>query len=142
MTVVFTNTASGTISDWVWNFGNGTIITNTTSGAVTNIYATAGSYTVTLTVIGPGGSATNTVANYIVASPTPKIISSASNGQIMFTGKNCPAGVKYRILNSTSVIASLASWKPVYTNTFASNGTFSYTNTVGNGDLFFVLVSP
>ncbi len=142
LTVVFTNTASGTISDWVWNFGNGTIITNTTGGDVTNTYAGAGDYTVTLTVYGPGGSATNTVANFIVTSPKPTITSTASNGQLVFSGVNCPVGVKYRILKSISVVTPLPNWTPVYTNTFASNGTFSYTNSVGGGNAFFVLVSP
>ncbi|HEY1786643.1 MAG TPA: PKD domain-containing protein [Verrucomicrobiae bacterium] len=142
LTVVFTNTASGTITDWVWNFGNGTIITNTTGGGVTNTYATAGNYTVTLTVYGPGGTATNTVANFIVASPKPKINLMASSGQIVFSGTNCPVGVKYRILSSTNLLTVLPGWKPVYTNTFASNGAFSYTNTVGSGKAYFILVSP
>ena len=142
LTVVFTNTASGTITDWVWNFGNGTIITNTTGGDVTNTYAAAGDYTVTLTVYGPGGSATNVVANFIVASPTPKISLTAANGQVVFSGTNCPAGVQYRILSSSNVSTALSNWKPVYTNTFANNGNFAYTNSDAGGNAYFIMVSP
>lgn len=142
LTVVFTNTASGTITDWVWNFGNGTIITNTTGGDVTNTYATAGDYTVTLTVYGPGGSATNVVANYILTSPKPNISLTAANGQVVFSGTNCPVGVRYRILSSTNLLTATANWKPVYTNTFANNGSFAYTNPATGGNAYFIMVSP
>lgn len=142
LTVVFSDSTSGSATNWVWNFGNGVIITNTTAGNVTNTYATAGTYTVTLTVYGPGGSTTYTVANYIVTSPTPKISLTSSNGKLVFSGANCPGGVQYRILTSTNILAALPGWKPVYTNTFANNGTFSYTNNVGSGNAFYIMVSP
>jgi PKD repeat protein len=143
LTVVFTNTASGGgITNWVWNFGNGTMITNTTAANVTNTYATAGSYTVTLTVYNPGGSSSVTVANFIVASPTPKVTLTAANGQIVLSGTNCPAGVQYRFLTSSNLLTVLSNWKPIFTNTFGSNGTFAYTNTIGKTNSFFILVSP
>ena len=141
LTVVFTNSASGSITNWVWNFGNGTIITNSTGGNVTNTYSVAGSYTVTLTVYGPGGSSTDTVANFIVTSPTPKINWSFSNNSLILSGTNCPVGVKYRVLTSTNLTVATG-WKPIYTNTFASNGTFSYTNNIGSTNSFFIMVSP
>jgi len=142
LTVVFTNTASGSITNWVWNFGNGTIITNTTGGNVTNTFAAGGSYTVTLIVNGPGGSSTNIVANYIVTSATPTIRSTFANNLLMITGTNCPAGVQYRILNTTNVALAIASWTPVWTNTFLSNSSFAYTNTLTKTAGFFKLVSP
>jgi PKD repeat protein len=142
LTVVFSDSTSGSATNWIWNFGNGIIITNTTGGNVTNTYAASGSYTVTLTVNGPGGSGTDTIANFIVALPTPKISLKASSGNIVFSGTNCPPGVQYRILTSTNLLTTLASWKPVFTNQFASGGTFSYTNSVGSGHSYFILVSP
>jgi len=36
----------------------------------------------------------------------------------------------------------VASWQPVATNNFLSNGTFSYTNSTVNPAAFFRLVSP
>lgn len=142
LTVVFTNSTSGGITNWVWNFGNGTTITNTTGGSVTNIYTTAGSYTVTLTVYGLGGSSTETIANFIVTSPKPKIILATPSGKVVLNGSNCPSGVQYRILTSTNLTTTLPNWKPIYTNTFASNGTFSYTNSIGGTNTFFIMVSP
>ena len=74
LTVIFTNSATGSITNWVWNFGNGTIITNTTGGIVTNTFAAGGTYTVILTVRGAGeGPAAVTNTSFIVASPKPKI---------------------------------------------------------------------
>jgi PKD repeat protein len=143
LTVVFTNTASGGgITNWVWNFGNGTMITNSTAANVTNTYLAAGSYTVTLTVYSPAGSSSVTVANFIVASPTPKVTLTAANGQIVLSGTNCPAGVQYRFLTTTNVMTVLSNWKPIFTNTFGSNGTFAYTNIIGKTNSFFILVSP
>jgi hypothetical protein len=142
--VVFTNTASGTITSWVWNFGNGTIITNATGNAVTNTYSTGGDFTVTLIVNGPGGSSTDVLANFIVASPTPTLaVANSSGGKFVLYGTNAPVGVRYRILTATNVTLALASWTPVFTNNFLSNGSFSYTNTAPtNGAAFFKLVSP
>ena len=51
-TVTFTDASTGSITNWVWSFGDGHSATNTTSVNVTNTYAAAGSYTVGLTVTG------------------------------------------------------------------------------------------
>jgi PKD repeat protein len=142
LTAVFTNSATGSITNWVWNFGNGTIITNTTAVSVTNTYSGIGDYNVTLTVYGPNGSSTLTVTNLIVTSPVPKIGTSLSSGKFVLGGTNCPVGVKYRILTSTNLALPLASWQPVLTNTFLSNGSFSYTNAATNATSFFQLISP
>ena len=143
LTVVFTNSATGNITNWVWNFGNGTVITNTTGGIVTNTYATSGSYSVSLTVYGPGGTNSVTASHYIVASPTPTFAGlTVANGKLVFSGTNLPAGIQYRILNATNISTPLANWKPVLTNFFLSNGSFSYTNSFTNTTGFFRLVSP
>ena len=142
LTVVFTNSASGSITDWVWNFGNGNIITNTTGASVTNTYTSGGNYTVTLTVYGPGGSNTLSLASYIVASPTPKISETLAGNHFILSGTNCPIGVPYRILNSTNVALPLANWQPVFTNAFLNDGSFAYTNSITNTAGFFQLVSP
>jgi len=143
--VVFTNTASGSITNWVWNFGNGVIITNSTGANVTNTYSAAGTYTVTLTVYGPGGSSMVTVANYIVTSPTPKFapLVSISGGKVVIGGSNCPVGLQYRVLTTTNVALAVSNWIPVLTNTFQANGAFSFTNSTTNPPtLYFRLVSP
>lgn len=142
--VVFTNSASGSITNWVWNFGNGTIITNTTGGDVTNTYSTGGDYSVTLTVYGPGGSNSVTLANYIVASPAPKLgVQTLSGGKLVFSGTNGPAGVQYRVLTSTNLALTSSNWIPVFTNTISSNGNYGYTNSVTTQtSAYYRLVSP
>lgn len=63
--IVFTNASTGSITTYLWNFGDGT---TSTLAAPTHTYATAGSKTVTLTVSGKGGTNTGTRAAYIVIS--------------------------------------------------------------------------
>lgn len=63
LTVIFTDNSTGIINNWSWNFGDGT------TSAVQNpshTYRSAGSYTVELTVTGPGGSDTETKSEHIV----------------------------------------------------------------------------
>ncbi len=68
LTVRFSDrNASAGISSWLWNFGDGT--TSTQSGAINHTYSTQGTYTVSLTVSGQGGSYTATKPNMVTVSP-------------------------------------------------------------------------
>ena len=64
LTVTFTDTSTGTITNRFWNFGDGST-TNITTNSVSHVYA-AGTYPVTLVVTGPGGVSTNIQADYII----------------------------------------------------------------------------
>jgi PKD repeat protein len=64
LAVTFTDTSSGSITNWSWNFGDGGT-TNLATNTVLYTYSTAGVYSVTETVSGSGGSGTNTQVNYI-----------------------------------------------------------------------------
>ncbi len=64
LTVTFTDTSTGTITNRFWNFGNG-VTTNTLSTSVTNTYSLAGTNTVTLIVSGPVGVSTSMQPNLI-----------------------------------------------------------------------------
>jgi len=69
LTVNFTNQSTGSITSWAWNFGDGG---TSTEQSPAHIYNSAGNYTVSLTVTGPGGSNTKTQTNYIqISEPTP-----------------------------------------------------------------------
>ena len=142
--VAFTDASTGSMTNWVWSYGDGHSVTNTTSANVTNIYALAGSYSVSLIVNGTGGSSTNTKANYVVVKPKTAIVGvTLAGGKLVFGGANGPAGQPYRILTATNVALPLAGWTPVWTNVFAADGSYSYTNTLGtNAAGFFLLVSP
>ena len=60
----FSNTSTGTITSYAWDFGDGG---TSTAAAPSHSYAAAGTYTVSLTVTGPGGSNTQTRNNYVTA---------------------------------------------------------------------------
>jgi PKD repeat protein len=143
--VLFTDASSGSITNWIWSFGDGSAsVTNISNVSVNHAYAVAGTNTVSLVVNGAGGSSTNTLANYIVVKPKPALGKPVLSGSSMIlSGVNGPAGQQYRILSTTNVALPLASWTPVYTNTFNSDGSYGYTNsTLLNKAGFLLLVSP
>ena len=141
--VILADASTGTITNWLWNFGNGHTVTDTVSGSVTNIYTTTGNFTVSLTTTGPGGANTVTKANFVVISPAPHFSSSALVGNsFIMSGTNGPAGVQYRVLSTTNLTSALVNWTSVYTNIFSPTGAFGYTNTTGKTKSFFTLVSP
>jgi hypothetical protein len=148
LSVVFSTTATNTAAatNWVWNFGNGTSVTNTTGASVSVTYTDGGTYTVTLTLNGPNGPSVLTLPNYVVASssvvPTPAFSSVVwSGGMIEISGTNGSASAEYRILSATNLISG--TWTPVFTNNFQSSGGFAYTNSaLTGGKAYFKLVSP
>jgi autotransporter-associated beta strand protein len=143
-TVTFTDASTGSITNWVWSFGDGTSVTNSTSASVNHAYASVGTDTVSLVVSGPGGSSTNTLVNYIAVVPKPVLGKPVlSGGNLVLSGANGPAGQQYRILSTTNVAQTLSLWTPVYTNTFNADGSYGYTNTAtGSKATFLLLVSP
>jgi PKD repeat protein len=66
LTVQFTDQSTGQISAWSWNFGDGS---TSTAQDPSHTYADPGTYTVRLTVTGPGGSDTEAKTGYIQVSP-------------------------------------------------------------------------
>ncbi len=64
--VNFANASSGTITSYAWTFGDGG---TSTAASPSHSFASAGTYSVALTVTGPGGSNTLTRSNYIAVSP-------------------------------------------------------------------------
>jgi len=62
--VNFTDLSTGSITSQAWSFMGGTPSTSTQENPVI-VYNTPGNYTVSLTVIGPGGGNTETKENYI-----------------------------------------------------------------------------
>lgn len=144
LTVAFTNTASSTggITNWVWNFGNGTSITNTTGRNATNTYAVAGTYFVTLTVFGPAGFGSTSTSVVVVVGSKPSLGITLSGAQFIINGTNAPASQQYRLFSTTNVSTQVSTWTPIYTNTTLSNGTFLYTNKVGGTNTYFIMLTP
>jgi PKD repeat protein len=73
LALVFVDSSTGNITNWFWNFGDGTYTTSPTPGTQ-HTYTTAGTYGVTETVTGLGGSSAPTRPTYItVLSPSQAI---------------------------------------------------------------------
>jgi PKD repeat protein len=69
LNVKFTDTSTGDITSRLWNFGDGSTSTELNPS---HTYNKVGSFTVSLTVTGPGGSNTKTVEGFIqVTTPPP-----------------------------------------------------------------------
>jgi PKD repeat protein len=68
LSVQFTDQSTGQVTSWAWNFGDGSAIS--TAQNPSHTYQNAGTYSVNLTVTGPGGADSKFKANYIgVTSP-------------------------------------------------------------------------
>ena len=65
LAVTFTDTSTGTLTNRLWDFGNGST-TNTTANILMYTYGGSGTNTVSLTVSGPAGTSSVTLTNYIV----------------------------------------------------------------------------
>lgn len=141
--VAFTDTSSGNITNWVWSFGDGRSLTNS-SGSASHAYAAAGTYTVSLTAKGSGGSnATNVVGALTVYAPLTLGSPVLSGGGLTLSGTGGIPDAQYRILTSTNVALPLADWTPVLTNTFAADGSYNYTQSLlTNAASYFLLVTP
>src|SRR5262249_16230463 len=95
--VNFTDTTTGSVTSWFWNFGDGT---SSTQENPSHSYAAGGDYTVALTATGPGGNNTAPPAGYIHASRAPG--PPASGPQPLSTNQtpdngNAADGVPYEI---------------------------------------------
>lgn len=66
LTVVFEDQSAGNITEWSWSFPGGDPESGTGLGNKTVTYNQPGSYDVSLTVTGPGGSDTETKSAYIL----------------------------------------------------------------------------
>jgi hypothetical protein len=79
----------------------------------------------------------------VVSSPPTLGNVRLSSGSLIMSGTNGTPFAQYRILASTNVALPILSWTPVWTNTFASDGSYSYTNApLTNAASFFRLVTP
>ena len=141
VTVVFTNTSTGDFSSSLWNFGDGV---TSTLPSPTHTYASAGAYTVTLTVTGLGGTDAHSVTNAVTvyapvhaaftATPTSGtpplsvIFTNTSTGDFTTSLWNFGDGV-------TSTLASP-------THVYAAVGTYTVTLTIsGQGGTDVLTVS-
>ncbi|HGY89785.1 MAG TPA: PKD domain-containing protein [Planctomycetes bacterium] len=132
--VAFTDLSTGSVTSWSWNFGDGA---SSTAQNPSHTYASAGTYTVSLTVTGPGGSDTMTKTGYVVVSEAPPV---ADFSGTPLSGA-APLVVAFTDLSTGSVTswswnfgdgASSTAQNP--SHTYASAGTYTVSLTVtGSG---------
>ena len=121
LTVSFTDASTGTLTNRLWSFGDGT-----TSSAThpAHTYTNTGSYTVSLTVFGTNGSNLFTRANYISATATNATTNSLAYAIVCTGQTNC--------YSNTNQIAAPAAGQPFYGQDAQFRNTpFSFTD---NGD--------
>ncbi|AKB30295.1 cell surface protein [Methanosarcina siciliae T4/M] len=101
LTVNFTDQSTGTISSWLWDFGDGA---NSTEQNPVHTYSAAGNYTVNLTVENAAGSDFELKSDYIEVSedsgatvtlyfdPESSSVSESESTEISIVASNFPAG--------------------------------------------------
>ena len=153
LTVTFTDTSSGNITSWSWNFGDGT--TGTAKNAA-KTYTNPGSYTVGLTVTGPAGSSTASrtisvataapVANFTAmpisgTAPLAATFTNGSSGTVSGYswsfgdgGTSTAPSPAHTYTNAGTYTVSLTATGPGGTNTKTQNGYITVSSTSGGGD--------
>ncbi len=143
MAVTFTNLSSNA-TNYVWNFGDGNMLSTGSNTNVTNTYTNAGTYTVILTAYGPGGMSVLTNTAYIVVtSPSPP--PTVPNLTVQFAGLNTVV-VSWPNTGTFTLQTNGDLTSPHWVNyggpVTTSNGTNSVTITLpATGTLFFRLTN-
>ncbi len=100
LTVNFTDASTGSITSWAWDFGDsGT----STAQHPSHVYAVAGTYTVSLTVTGPGGNDTLTRTDYVTVSPPAPPVAD-------FTGAPTAGTAPLAVSFTDASTGSITSW--------------------------------
>jgi PKD repeat protein len=85
LSVMFTDASTGIVTNWFWNFGDGSTSNTFTTTNVTHIYTVPGTYSVIETVTGPGGTHSVTQTSVVT------VLTSYQAWQLVYFGcTNCP----------------------------------------------------
>jgi PKD repeat protein len=129
LTVVFTDTSTGTITSWLWSFGD-TVTSPLPSP--THTYELTGTFTVSLTVSGPYGSDTEVKTDYIAVNE-PVV----ADFTAVPTEGVAPLQVQFTNLSTGDYATSLwhfgdgiSSTQRGPTHTYTTTGTYAVTLTV------------
>jgi len=128
--VDFTDSSTGDVDAYAWSFGDGTTSIATSP---THTYTTPGTYTVSLTVTGPGGSATETKTDLVSVAVPPPVASfdaSKTSGlaplSVTFTAST--DGIDEWLWNFGDGKTSVGS---IAVHTYLTPGTYTVSLTVG-----------
>jgi PKD repeat protein len=140
LNVTFTDTSTGTVTGWNWDFGDGNFASDNGKQNPSHVYELPGTYTVTLTAMNTGGSTVSDPSSVTVrkvqppAAPVANFTATPTNG-------TAPLMVTFTD-TSTSNPAAWATWRwsfgdgtfssvenPVHTYTTGGNFTVNLTAT-------------
>ena len=113
LTVQFTNQSSGHITSRQWDFGDGE---TSRYDSPSHTYQSAGTYTVKLTVTGPGGSDTKTRSDYITVTSVP------NSGGLLLNGDFSNGATHWHLWHGASAAASGAVVNGEYAVTISNGG--------------------
>jgi PKD repeat protein len=120
LTVSFTDLSTDSVNTWLWNFGDGqTSIVQYPS----HVYEDPGSYSVSLTVTGPGGNDNETKSSYILVSDLPPVADFSGNP----ISGNFPLTVNFTDLSTGAVNY----WKWYFgdgSTSFSQHPVYTYQN--------------
>ena len=134
LTVQFTDASTGDVTGWAWDFTNNGTIDSTAQDPV-YIYQSPGTYSVNLTVTGPGGTDSKVSEEYISVSPSQPVanftadpISGTAPLTVQFTDESTGdvTGWAWDFTNDGTIDSTAQD--PVYT--YQSPGTYSVNLTV------------
>ncbi|RMG80449.1 MAG: PKD domain-containing protein, partial [Chloroflexi bacterium] len=136
LTVQFTNTTVGDVTSYAWDFnGDGTI--DSAEQNPSHTYTSPGTYTVTLTATGPGGStdATATItATEPMAAPVAAFIANPTSGQapltVTFTNQSSGEQLSYAWDFDGNGVTDSTEASPTFE--YTTQGTYTVTLTVTN----------
>jgi PKD repeat protein len=150
LTVVFTDTSIGSIATQLWDLGGG--ITSTAQHP-THTYAFTGTFSVSLTVSGPGGSDTEVKTNYVRVSDKPII----ANFTAYPASGPAPLAVQFTDASAGDVTAwqwdfgdgstllttgGLTGTQPSPTHTYAATGVYTVSLTVSGSGITDTFTRP
>lgn len=149
LNVAFTNTTTGTVTSWTWDFGDGT---TSTAQNPSHIYSAAGSYVPSLTAVGPGGT-TKVFASSAIKVTTGSTTVIAPVAKFTASPLSGTAPLTVNFTNTTTGTASTWTWDfgdgtsstaQSPSHTYSSAGTYYPTLTAGNsaGSSTFTATSP
>ncbi len=123
LTVTFTDATTGTATSWEWDFDNNSVVDSTAQNP-TYIYNNPGTYTVKLTVDGPGGTDTVTKTDYIAV---------YAPADADFTASTTSGVAPLNVTFTDASTGTIASWEWDFDNngvvdSTAQNPTHIYTN--------------
>ncbi len=132
--VVFTDTSSSSVTTWLWDFGDGM---TSTARHPTHSYNFTGTFSISLTASGPGGSATGGKVNYIRVSDKPIIANFTAHPARGLT----PLAVQFTDESAGIVTAwqwdfgdGITATQPDSTHVYTATGTYTVNLTVSGPD--------